>query len=208
MKTQFGKNIKRLREQRNLNQDELGEIVGVTGKAVYSWESNRTEPKMGIVQALADYFRVSTDYLITGTDEQSQMPVNVVQIPLYSSISCGTGMFVDDNIEDYIAVPDKYIKPNHEYFANTACGDSMIGKGIKNGDVLVFEKTNVVDSGEIGAFCVNDESAVCKTFRKLSNGMIMLESANDKYEPIMVDISDDCFRVIGRYKFKFSIEQE
>ena len=83
----------------------------------------------------------------------------------------------------------------------------MIGKGIKDGDVLVFEKTNIIENGEIGAFCVGESEAVCKTFRKLPSGIILLESANEAYQPIEVDLTDECFRVIGKYKFKFSIEQ-
>lgn len=128
-------------------------------------------------------------------------------IPLYTSISCGRGMFIDDEIEDYIAIPDKYLTPGVEYFANTAHGDSMIGKGIKDGDVLVFERTSVLENGMIGSFCIDNEKAYCKIYRHLPNGMIMLESANDKYDPIMIDVTNECFRIIGRYKFKFSIEQ-
>lgn len=136
--------------------------------------------------------------------EQSKKTIN---IPLYSSISCGTGIFIDDNIEDYISVPDKYINRNKQYFANTANGDSMIGKGIKNGDILVFEKTNILENGEVGSFCVDSNDAVCKIFRRLSNGIILLESANEKYDPIEIDVTNECFRIIGRYKFKLSIEQ-
>lgn len=136
--------------------------------------------------------------------EQSKKTIN---IPLYSSISCGTGIFIDDNIEDYISVPDKYINRNKQYFANTASGDSMIGKGIKSGDILVFEKTNILENGEVGSFCVDSNDAVCKIFRRLSNGIILLESANEKYDPIEIDVTNECFRIIGRYKFKLSIEQ-
>lgn len=136
--------------------------------------------------------------------EQSKKTVN---IPLYSFISCGTGIFIDDNIEDFISVPDKYINRSKQYFANTASGDSMIGKGIKNGDILVFEKTNILENGEIGSFCVDSNDAVCKIFRRLSNGIILLESANEKYNPIEIDVTNECFRIIGKYKFKLSIEQ-
>ena len=34
----IGKNIKSLRESRGLTQDELGKIIGVSGKTVSSWE--------------------------------------------------------------------------------------------------------------------------------------------------------------------------
>lgn len=116
-------------------------------------------------------------------------------MPLYSAISCGTGIFVDDNIEEYLYIPDKLLKKGKDYYAVTAVGDSMIGKVIKSGDILVFEKTQILENGEVGSFCIDDNDAVCKVFRRLSTGIILLESANDKYAPIEIDVScDTCFR--------------
>lgn len=145
---------------------------------------------------------------MVGGDDPNYFPLKNIKdksIPLYSSISCGMGLFVEENIEDYIAVPDRYINSNKEYFANIAKGDSMIGKGINDGDTLIFEKTNVLESGQIGSFCINDgNDCVCKAFRKLNNGMIVLESANPKYDPIIIDVTNECFRVIGKLVCKFS----
>lgn len=206
----FGDMVAYYMRLNNLTMKELGEKVGRGESTVSMWISNKSTPPMGIVQKLADLFGVTTDEMIYGQEKNIDSQINqksMQRIPLYTSISCGTGLFVDDQIEDYIAIPDKYIKPGHDYFANTASGDSMIGKGIKEGDVLVFEKTNVIENGEIGAFCVGESEAVCKVFRKLPSGMILLESANEAYQPIEVDLTDECFRVIGKYKFKFSVEQ-
>lgn len=167
-------------------------------------------PSLDVLGKIAKAMGLSSQQLFDCLDGEQSFAINqktMQRIPLYTSISCGTGLFVDDQVEDYIAIPDKYIKPGHDYFANTVSGDSMIGKGIKEGDVLVFEKTNIIENGEIGAFCVGESEAVCKTFRKLPSGIILLESANEAYQPIEVDLTDECFRVIGKYKFKFSIEQ-
>lgn len=218
--------IKQYRQDYNLTLQELADRCELS-KGYISMLENKFKPtgrKKDIVPSIQAIKKISNgtgldfDYLLSSIDgEVSLIPTkeesnffqqkSITQIPLYASISCGTGLFVDDQVEDYIAVPDKYIKPGHDYFANTASGDSMIGKGIKDGDVLVFEKTSIIESGEIGAFCVGESEAVCKTFRKLSNGMILLESANESYDPIEIDLTDECFRVIGKYKFKFSIEQ-
>lgn len=65
----IGETIKKLRESMSLNQDELGEIIEVSGKTISSWEIGRTEPNMGYVQKLSDYFKVSMDYLIYGEDQ-------------------------------------------------------------------------------------------------------------------------------------------
>lgn len=152
---------------------------------------------------------VDADISTTDTDLYIAPPSKSTRIPLYSAISCGTGIFVDDNVEDYLYIPDKFLRKGKEYYAVTAHGDSMVGKGIKSGDILVFEKTQILDNGEVGSFCIDENDAVCKVFRKLSTGIVLLESANDKYAPIEIDVSQDtCFRIIGRYKFKFSIEQE
>ena len=217
---QIYSNIKTRRKQLGYTQTELAKKLGYADKSMIAKiEKGQVDLSQSKIMAFAKALEttasalmgddgiVTTDAMIYGDEQDTPLPKSSISIPLYTSISCGTGLFVDDQVEDYIAVPDKYIKKGYEYFANTASGDSMIGKGIKNGDVLVFEKTNIVENGQIGAFCVGESEAVCKTFRKLPNGLIMLESANEKYDPIIVDLTDECFRVIGKYKFKFSVEQ-
>ena len=204
MKTRFGTIIKELRERKGLSQEELGKIVGVSDKTVSSWEINRTEPKMGIVQLLADYFKVSTDYLIKGNeaiDESIYKSANIsfTKIPLYEPISCGTGAFVEDNIIDYIAVPDDGLNPYKEYFAQIADGNSMIDVGIANGDIIVFEKSNTIDDGKIGCFCIDEGVATCKKIKK-GPSFIQLIPANPKYDPIVIDLNNTNFRVVGILK--------
>lgn len=48
----IGNNIKKWRELRDLKQSELAELLGVSDKTVSSWEINRTEPKMGMVERI------------------------------------------------------------------------------------------------------------------------------------------------------------
>lgn len=198
-------------EHRGIKAQELSNKTGIPKSSISQYLSGYTKPKQDRLYLIANALHVSEAWLLgyNVAMEQSSNENKTMdyQIPMYSFISCGTGLFVDDMIEDYIAVPNRLINPHSDYFAHVASGDSMIGKGIKDGDVLVFEKTNYLESGQVGSFCIGESQAVCKIFRKLPNGMIMLESANDKYEPILVDIYDECFRVIGKYKFKFSVEQ-
>ena len=51
---------------------------------------------------------------------------------------------------------------------------------------------------DIGAFCVDNEEAVCKRIRKSEQGLIMLLPANEKYDPIIVDVENTCFRIVGK----------
>lgn len=203
MKTQFGTIIKLLREQNGLNQEELGNIVGVSDKTVSSWEINRTEPKMGIVQQLADYFKVSTDYLIKGDTSAEEMyksaNIDYRLIPLYDSICCGDGGFVDENILDMIPVPSKGLNPRLEYFGQYADGESMKDAGINSGDLLIFQKTDRIDAGVIGCFCTEDNIATCKKFN-IVNGIMMLQPMNSEFDSIPIDPYNGNVRCIGILK--------
>lgn len=67
----FQDRLHRLRRERGLSQEGLAEIVGVTRQAVQKWESGASRPDMDNLTALARYFGVSLDYLITGTESPS-----------------------------------------------------------------------------------------------------------------------------------------
>lgn len=191
----LGEKVKKRRLELNLTQEELAKKMGYSSRVSINKIELGRPVSQKIIARLAETLDVSIPYLM-GWDEEEK-PLN--KIPLYSELCCGTGLFVDDQIEDYIIIPDKMTKKGHEYFANFASGDSMIGKGIKDGDIIIFEKTNILENGDIGSFCIDDGNCVCKIFRRLPNGMIILESANDKYDPIPVDVTNECFRIIGKY---------
>lgn len=60
----ISENIKLLREQHQLSQKELGQIAGVSDKAVSTWEKGIKEPRMGAIQKMADYFGIQKSNII------------------------------------------------------------------------------------------------------------------------------------------------
>lgn len=65
----FSARVKALRESKGLSQDALGKIIGVKRYSVYTYEKGRNYPDIPRLIALADYFEVTTDYLLGRTDE-------------------------------------------------------------------------------------------------------------------------------------------
>ena len=57
-------NIKALRVKYGLTQSELGEIAGVSDKAVSTWENGTAEPRMGAVQRIAEHFHISKGSIV------------------------------------------------------------------------------------------------------------------------------------------------
>ncbi|GHU36227.1 hypothetical protein FACS1894105_06220 [Clostridia bacterium] len=64
-------NIKVLRAEKNLSQDELAKQVHVHQTAVSQWENGKTNPDMQQAESLAKYFDVSLDYLLGLSTERS-----------------------------------------------------------------------------------------------------------------------------------------
>ena len=62
------KNLKALREERQLSQQKLGEQIGVTQQAIYKYENDLAEPDIRTLILLSRFFETSVDYLIGNAD--------------------------------------------------------------------------------------------------------------------------------------------
>ena len=64
MKLSFGEKVRNLREDKDLNQTQLGKAVGMTQRKLSYIECGKCEPSMEDIIALCRYFKVSADYLL------------------------------------------------------------------------------------------------------------------------------------------------
>ena len=76
----IGKRIKKLRFDKEITQEELGKIIGVSTSMVGMYETNARKPSYDVLIKIADYFEVSTDYLL-GRGGYEQTSVAVGQVP-------------------------------------------------------------------------------------------------------------------------------
>ena len=72
----IGTKIKQLRRGRDLTQEELAEILGVSAKAVSQWENDRTAPDLAQIPAICTYFDISADTLLGIDTEQRRAARN------------------------------------------------------------------------------------------------------------------------------------
>ena len=63
MNIKIGEKIKELRKRDGITQEQLAEILCVTNQAVSKWESENDYPDIEYIVPIADYFKVTTDYL-------------------------------------------------------------------------------------------------------------------------------------------------
>ena len=144
------------------------------------YETNKREPNFELLKEFANFFNVSTDYLLEQIKKDDLANFDIIQIPLLGKIQAGvpTEMFLD--IIDYIDIPADMARGNKELFALKTKGKSMEPNFIE-GDILIFEKTEDCENGQFCAVAVNGDDATFKKVTKTDAG-IMLQPLNPDFE--------------------------
>lgn len=75
----FDNQIRYLRQSQGLNQVQLAEKLGVKKQSVSNWENGNIMPSIEMLMRIADYFSVSTDYLL-GRENKTNMGVHQVDV--------------------------------------------------------------------------------------------------------------------------------
>jgi repressor LexA len=117
-----------------------------------------------------------------------------LELPLMGRIAAGVPIAAISEVTAHVAVPQTMLGQG-EHYALEVRGDSMIGAGINDGDVVVIRETATADNGDIVVALVEEEEATLKRFRR-QNGMIALEAANPAYQTRLY--REDQVRVQGR----------
>lgn len=73
--------IRELRKEKGITQEQLADAVNVKKYTIGDWERNRTEPNITTLVAMADYFEVSTDYLLGRSDDTGVVQANANLTP-------------------------------------------------------------------------------------------------------------------------------
>ena len=64
--------LKMVRAQRKLNQQKVAMDLNISREALSHYENGKREPSLDMLKKMSDYFNVSIDYLISGTDFQKR----------------------------------------------------------------------------------------------------------------------------------------
>ena len=64
MELTFGENLRLLREERKLSQENLGKAINMTQRKVSYMENNKYEPSMEDIKSICQFFNISADYLL------------------------------------------------------------------------------------------------------------------------------------------------
>jgi repressor LexA len=139
------------------------------------------------------------------TDRRREEPARepeIRRLPLVGQIAAGGPLLAEENIEDYVAVPEPLSTGGEEFLLRVK-GDSMINAGILDGDIVVVERRQDARNGEIVvALAGDDESADEATVKRFfrENGRVRLQPENDALEPIYAPYVQILGKVVGVFR--------
>lgn len=180
-----GERIKKRREQIGLTQVALADMIGESKQTIYKYETGIvTNIPSDKIELIAKALRVQPEWIMGWTDTESveippgfEPPPKMRKVPLIGEIACGEPILAEQNIEDYLDVPEEV----HCDFLLRCKGDSMIDAGIQSGDVVFVRIQETVENGEIAAVRIGDEATLKRVY--WDGDTLMLMPANNAYAP-------------------------
>lgn len=189
-----GANIKRLREQHGLTQEQLGKMVDVSRSTITQWERGWTTPRMGNVQLLAGALGVSTADIIA--DELP--PSNAIKpatakpayAPLLGRVHAGEAQ-EPDVLQDAIPVPYEIIKRHPQGYFLQVEGDCM-DNVYPDGCYILIDPEQRPSNGSIAVVSIDGADYVMRRLYRGANTLILSpDSHNAEHEDMVFTAADE-----------------
>ena len=123
----------------------------------------------------------------------------ILKVPILGQVPAGNPMLAVENFDGYIDYPASMTYSNTGLFALRVVGQSMVGAGILDGDIVVVQSIQYADNGEIVVAMINDEATVKRFYRE--NGHFRLQPENPDFAPIISDDVSILGKVIANFRF-------
>lgn len=183
-----GVNIRRLREQRGLTQEQLGKMVDVSRSTITQWERGWTTPRMGNVQLLAGALGVSTADIIA--DELP--PSNAIKptiakpayAPLLGRVHAGKAQ-EPDVLQDAVPVPYEIIKRHPQGYFLQVEGDCM-DNVYPEGCYILIDPEQRPSNGSIAVVSIDGADYVMRRLYRGANTLILSPDSHNADHEDMV----------------------
>ena len=174
---------------------DIGKAVGLASSSTVHAHLANLE-KVGVLRR--DPSKPRALELLDRAVESAKNAVRPGGLPLVGSVAAGEPILAEENIEDYVAVPELAGGAEGE-FVLAVRGDSMIEAGILDGDFVVVRGQDQAADGEIVVALVDDGEATVKRFFKEADH-VRLQPENKAMEPIRTRNVRVLGRVVGVFR--------
>lgn len=163
-----------LENRRSPSCKEIADALGMIKSTVYRYLVEMNE------QGLVDY-----DGRQIRTEKTRKARFDTADVPLIGSISCGAPLLEEEYIQCYVSLPSELFGKGKFYLLR-ANGESMIGAGIDDGDIVVVRQQETAEEGQIVVALVENENTLKRIFYDRTTGETILHPENSSMKDIRV----------------------
>ena len=174
---------------------EIGDALGLSSPATVHSHLNRLV-KNGYLKKTDSKFRTLE---VVGENEYAKVNDDVVKVPLLGKITAGNPIEAIEQPNEFFDLPASLIPKKETIFVLEVNGESMINKGIFDGDLVIVKKQEDARNGQVVVAMNEDNEVTLKTFYKESDH-IRLQPENDTMEPIILPNCKILGTAIGLYR--------
>lgn len=151
----ISKNIQKILDEYDLNQNELAKIAGVSESTVGKWVLMKSSPRMGTIQKMADHFNLPKSYILE--EEEKPLSFNMFEYNYYPvGVAAGLPENISSTNAEKISIPDSIMgkwagqddimvmRINGQSMNKTMPDQSLIAvkptalENLKDGDIVVY----------------------------------------------------------------------
>ena len=171
---------------------EIGKAVGLHSSSTVHAHLANLE-KLGLVKR--DPSKPRAIELLFDKAKRTIRPEN--GLPLVGQVAAGAPIFAEENIEEYLEVPDVIGGEDGDYILQIR-GESMKDAGIIEGDYVIVRPSDDAIDGEIVVALIGEEATVKRIFREKDH--IRLQPENEEMEPILTTEARVLGKVVGVFR--------
>lgn len=150
----------------------------------------------GVIKSSNNKFRTIEILVENEYEEKNE---NVIKVPLLGKVTAGSPIEAIEQPNQFFELPASLVPPKETIFTLRVSGESMINKGIFDGDYVIVQKQKVARNGEIVVAMTEENEVTLKTFYK-EKDHIRLQPENDTMAPIILNNCQILGKAIGLYR--------
>ena len=132
-------------------------------------------------------------------NEFDETKSNILTVPLLGKVTAGSPIEAIEVPDQYFDIPVSMINTRKEIFTLNVSGDSMMNVGIYDNDIIMVERTNTANNGDIVVAMTDENEVTVKRFYK-EKDHIRLQPENDFMDPIILPNVTILGKVAGLYR--------
>jgi repressor LexA len=174
---------------------EIGKFLGLSSPATIQVHLSNLEDKgyikKGGNKSRAIELLVNNEYLNQNEE--------VIQVPLLGKVTAGSPIEAIERPDEFFSLPAYLIPNKKEVFTLNVSGESMINAGIFDGDIVIVQRQNTANNGDIVVAMTEENEVTLKRFYK-EKDFIRLQPENDYMAPIILPNVSILGKAIGLYR--------